>query len=693
MNSQRNKEKSPLAVTSSLRPVDASAKSVSPDQSDNAPARRVPLAVEPLLQTQTQWALRESEMRYREFFENAKDAIYIHDLSGRYMLVNHAGEQLIGYTKEEILRLSVFDVIRYEDLNQIRGKLNQKLADHAATVYEVEVVTKHGRRVPVEVSSRLIYENGVPIGVQGTAREITERRERQKALKASEERLRELIENANDIIFTCDMSGNINSLNRAGQKLIGYLAREAVGMNFAHFVAPEFLETAAEMLARQTTSDASTVYELEIITRCGERAALEVSSQTIFSEGKAVGVQGVARDITERKRTEQALRASQLQLQQSQKLEAVGQLAGGVAHDFNNLLTAIIGYSQLSLRRLDSEDPVARNINEIMKAAGRAASLTRQLLAFSRKQILEAKVLDLNLVVNDMSQMLRRLISEDVELSTIAATDLDKVKADCGQIEQIIMNLAVNARDAMPSGGKLTIETANVVLDDEYAQQNLPTEPGAYVMLSVSDTGVGMDQQTLSRIFEPFFTTKAIGKGTGLGLSTVYGIVKQSGGYIWASSELGRGTTFRVYLPRVDALTVKEKLRLVSPPAPRGSETILLVEDDEQVREIVRQILERQGYRTITAPNGEQALAVAHRHIGRIHLTITDVVMPQMNGRELAERLAHSRPDMKILYMSGYTDDATMRLGLLDKQFQFIQKPFAADALASKVRDTLDAPA
>ena len=352
-----------------------------------------------LLQTQTQWAFREIDMRYREFFENAKDAIYIHDLSGRYVLVNQAAEQLIGYTKEEILRLSVFDVIRYEDLNQIRGKLNQKLADHAATVYEVEVVTKDGRRVPVEVSSRLIYENGVPIGVQGTAREITERRERQQALKASEERLRELIENANDIIFTCDLFGNLTCLNRAGQKLIGYLAKETLGMNFVQFVAPEFLETAAEMLARKAATDVSTVYELEIITRGGERAALEVSSRTIFSEGKPVGVQGVARDITGRKRTEEAL-----------------------------------------------------------------------------------------------------------------------------------------------------------------------------------------------------------GKGTGLGLSTVYGIVKQSGGYIWASSEIGQGTTFRVYLPRVDESPVKDKLRLVSSPAPRGSETILLVEDDDQVREIARQILERQGYRTHDLP-------------------------------------------------------------------------------------------
>ena len=351
MNPRRKKAKPPPSTTLSFKPAEAFSQKVTSDQLSTAPARRHPVEAELLAQAKTQSALGESGLRYREFFENAKDAIYIHDLSGRYMLVNRAGEQLIGYSKEEILRLSVFDVIRYEDVNQIRGKLNQKLADHAATVYEVEIVTKDGRLVPVEVSSRLIYENGVPIGVQGTAREITERRERQKALKASEECLRELIENANDTIFTCDLEGNITCLNRAGQKLIGYLAREAVGMNFADFVAPEFLETAAEMLARKATNDVSTVYELEIITRGGERAALEVSSRTIFNDGKSVGVQGVARDITERKRTEQALRASQLQLQQSQKLEAVGQLAGGVAHDFNNLLTAVIGYSQLSLRR------------------------------------------------------------------------------------------------------------------------------------------------------------------------------------------------------------------------------------------------------------------------------------------------------------------------------------------------------
>jgi PAS domain S-box-containing protein len=526
--------------------------------------------------------------------------------------------------------------------------------------------------------------------VQGTAREITERRESQKALKASEERLRELIENANDIIFTCDMLGNITSLNRTGQRLTGYSSEEAIGMNFEQFVAEEYVETAAEMLSRKAVADVPTVYELEIVTRSGARVAVEVSSRTIFAEGKPIGVQGVARDITERKRTEEALHASQVQLQQSQKLEAVGQLAGGVAHDFNNLLTAIIGYSQLSLRRLDPDDPIARNINEIMKAAGRAASLTRQLLAFSRKQILEAKVLDLNIVVNDMFKMLCRLIGEDIELATVPAPNLNKVKADSCQIEQIIMNLVVNARDAMPGGGKLTIETANVLLDSEYALQHLPTLPGAYVMLAVSDTGTGMDQQTLSRIFEPFFTTKELGKGTGLGLSTVYGIVKQSGGYIWVYSEVGKGTTLKVYLPRVNERLVPDTPRPAPRPIPGGSETILLVEDDDQVREIAREILERKGYRALPAANGEQALAVAQQQTGKIDLMITDVVMPQMSGRELAEHMSLLRPEMKILYMSGYTDDATVRHGLLDRQFEFIQKPFTADVLARKVRDTLD---
>lgn len=382
--------------------------------------------------------------------------------------------------------------------------------------------------------------------------------------------------------------------------------------------------------------------------------------------------------------------AKEEQLRQSQKMEAVGQLAGGVAHDFNNLLTAITGYSELTLRDLDDNSPFRAKITEIRKAGERAASLTRQLLAFSRKQILQPKVLDLNAVIPEMDKMLRRLIGEDIALETVLDSSLGQVKADPGQIEQIIMNLCINARDAMPHGGRLTIETSNVDLEQAYSNQQVVLRPGHYVMMSVSDNGCGMTADTQARIFEPFFTTKELGKGTGLGLSTVYGIVKQSEGSIWVYSEVGSGTTFKIFLPRVDEVALSENLRQKSRSAPGGSETVLLVEDEDIVRALSTEILERCGYRVVTAADGQEGLRVCKEFEGRIDLMITDVVMPHMSGRELAEHLARLRPDTRVLYMSGFTDDAIVRHGVLDEGVSFIQKPFSPDSLAIKAREVLD---
>jgi len=512
-------------------------------------------------------SLSQSEERYRDYFENAKDAIYVHDLTGRYIMVNKAGEELIGYSRAEILQMRISDVVPRNGLDHIHARLKEKLADHSLTIYEVEAIRKDGSRVPIEVSSRLIYENGVPVAVQGSAR-----------------------------------------------------------------------------------------------------------------------------DITERKRSEEALRASQLQLQQSQKLEAIGQLAGGVAHDFNNMLTAIIGYTDLSLRRVGLENPIRRNLEETKKAAERAASLVRQLLAFSRKQILEPKVLDLNDVVKDMHKMLTRLIGENIKLATRLETDLGSVKADPCQVEQIIVNLVVNARDAMPRGGRVTIETANVALDDQFAvKKHVSVKPGEYVMLAVSDTGSGMDQETQARIFEPFFTTKEVGKGTGLGLSTVYGIVKQSGGNIWVYSEEGLGTVFKVYLPRIDdatASTIARQSQETS--APRGTETILLVEDEDVVRGLTRKILMQAGYNVLDAKGGDEAIRLCHAHAGPIDLLLTDVVMPEVSGKEVADRLLELRPSIRVLYMSGYTDEAIVQHGVLDANVKFIQKPFTWVGLTRKVREVLN---
>jgi PAS domain S-box-containing protein len=380
------------------------------------------------------------------------------------------------------------------------------------------------------------------------------------------------------------------------------------------------------------------------------------------------------------------------QLRQSQKMDAIGQLAGGVAHDFNNLLTVITGYSELSLKRMAKDDPLRRNIEGITKAGLRAAGLTRQLLAFSRRQMLQAKVLDLNTVVREMDQMLQRLIGEDMDLVTLLKPSLGQIKADPGQLEQVLLNLVVNARDAMPKGGKITIETGHKYLEEAYASEHVGVTPGHFVVLTVSDTGVGMDAETQKRIFDPFFTTKEVGKGTGLGLSTVYGIVKQSEGSIWVYSEVGSGTTFKVYLPRVDEITEADESANGSHDVRGGSETILLVEDEDLVRDMAVESLEQYGYAVISAANGEEGLRLCRDFEGRIDLVITDVVMPGMSGRELAEHIAALRPETSVLYMSGYTDDAIVRHGILEENMSFIQKPFLPDALARKARELLDLP-
>ncbi|HXM78647.1 MAG TPA: ATP-binding protein, partial [Thermoanaerobaculia bacterium] len=457
---------------------------------------------------------------------------------------------------------------------------------------------------------------------------------------------------------------------------------------FAEIVAPDHIDIAREMLRRRSPgASTAPVYTMDVLAREGRRVLLEVSARDLVEGGRPVGIQGIARDITERMSLE-------AQLRQSQKMEAIGTLAGGVAHDFNNLLTTILGYSDLVLDQIARDSPLREDVQEIRKSAERAASLTRQLLAFSRRQLIEPAIVDLNAIVGDMDKMLRRLIGEDLELSTVMRPDLGRARVDPGQIEQVIMNLVVNARDAMPAGGRLTIETNNVDLDEEYAHTHIPTVPGPYVMLAVTDTGEGMDAETRSRIFEPFFTTKPTGKGTGLGLSTVYGIVKQSGGFIWVYSEPGHGTSFKIYFPRAEEEAGSERASSLKPrnhEETKGSETLLVVEDEEGVRKFARIVLQRAGYHVLEAKDGTEAVAVAERFEGEIHLLLTDSVMPGLTVRDLIARFGTLRPEAALLLMSGYTDEAIARSGLIHAGIPFVQKPFSAQDLAGRVRDVLDA--
>jgi PAS domain S-box-containing protein len=510
-----------------------------------------------------------------------------------------------------------------------------------------------------------------------------EGRRAEEALRASELRYRELFENANDIVFTLDLEGRFTTLNRAGEIISGYARDEAASMRLTDIVAPGSVEALRKRLGATGADAGPSTFDAVLIGKDGRQVPLEIAWRPIVRDQAVVGFEGIARDLTERRRLED-------QLRQAQKMEAVGRLAGGIAHDFNNLLMAVTGYSELLLDRMAPTDPQHRSLDEIRKAASRAAALTRQLLMFSRKHVLEPVVLDMNTVVIDLERMLRRLIGEDVELTTALTTDGVSVMADRGQVEQILMNLVVNARDAMPHGGHLLIATRATSLDAGEAEKHPGVCPGDYVALEVRDAGSGMDAATLSHIFEPFFTTKEPGKGTGLGLSTVYGIVAQAGGTVQVESEVGRGTTFRVLWPRSAEAAKIQTDRRRSGALPVGTEHVLLVEDEIGVRELIRDFLRRCGYTVIEASSAPEAVELFSRNHDHVDALITDVIMPQMNGRALAERLVSLRPSLKILYMSGYTDDAGVGQSVTGGA-GFLQKPFTPDALARKLREILDA--
>lgn len=523
---------------------------------------------------------------------------------------------------------------------------------------------------------------------KGTALLLQEAAE---AIVQSQARYRRLVTRMAAIVFELAVDGTILFVNEAIGPITGYQPNELAGRSWWEtFFHGEARRQVDDLISLFQSGDVSH-YEMALTAKNGATVILAVNSANRYGVNNGLEqIIGFGVDITDRRRAEDALRIKDEQLRQAQKMEAIGRLASGIAHDFNNLLTVINGYSELALshERLGTE--LRQDLEQVKACGFKAALLTRQLLAFSRKQVLEPKVLDLNKLVGDIESLLRRIIGEDITLLSHLDPALKPLKVDPGQMDQVIMNLAVNARDAMPRGGRLLIETKNVQFDDTYTRLHSYVKPGAYVMLAMSDTGEGMRAETRSRIFEPFFTTKEPGKGTGLGLSTVYGIVKQSGGSIEVYSEEGTGTTFKIYLPQNDDHTAASNELQARLDVLRGTETILLVEDDDMVRALARVMLERLGYAVLHANNGAEALRICLSHSGSIHLLITDVVMPGMSGRELAGRLLQQWPAIKVLYMSGFTDDAVILHGLVQAEHSFLQKPFSSSTLASKVRHVLD---
>ncbi len=630
----------------------------------------------------------ESEEKYRTIVETANEGIWLTDLEQRTTYVNRQMAEMLGYTIEEMQGRPIFDFVFDEDLPAAKSRFEQ-YSKGKSEIGEFRLRRKDGSEIiTLYNTTPRKNQDGEVVGFLSMRSDITERKKAESELQYAEAKYRSLVESSPAIVYLAEpfppfspiyISPNVEVFGYTEEE---WFNRPDMWVSLIHNDDREkILRATQNAIDREIETD----LEYRIVKRDDTIAWIHDKGRFVLDEqGNKTGWQGVMVDITKTKELEEHLR-------QSQKLESVGLLAGGIAHDFNNMLTAINGYSDLTLRKMDEDNPLRQNIEEIKKAGERSADLTQQLLAFSRQQILQPIVLDLNETIKDTMKMLDRLIGEDIKLTTTLNPKIGLVKVDQGQFSQIILNLAVNSRDAMPWGGRLILETANVFLDPDYARQHAGVLPGAYVMMSVSDTGCGMSSEIKKHIFEPFFTTKEIGRGTGLGLATVYGIIKQSGGSIEVYSEEGVGTTFKIYLPRVAEQAARVENKVVSLELPEGTETILLVEDEEMVRHLARQILEECGYTVIEARNGLDALEIYEQSDYKFDLLITDVVMPEMGGSQLAEILRTKSTDLKILFTSGYTDDAVVRHGVIEDGSNFIQKPFTAEALTNKIREILNA--
>ncbi|HEV3259046.1 MAG TPA: PAS domain S-box protein [Gemmataceae bacterium] len=626
-------------------------------------------------------ALRRSEEQYRELVENANDIIYTHDLEGNVTSINQVSERMTGYTRAEALRLNLANVVAPEKLEVARQMIRRKLAGEATPAYELEILAKDGRRIPIEVNSRLIYRDGKPVGVQGIYRDITDRKRAEEAIRASEAKYRTLIENLEQGVFLKDRDLRYVAANKVFCQSLDRSEADIVGKTddalYPGPVAERYRAADRGVLDEGKRVDAE-----EQHTVAGElRTFRTLRTPVKDGLGRTGGVLGIFWDVTEQ-------RALEAQLRQAQKMEAVGQLAGGVAHDFNNLLTAVLGNIALLMESPVVQEPDREALLATEAAAARAAELTKQLLGFSRQTMLRPQATDLNHTVREIVRILRRTIDPRIVLEVKDAPDLWPVQADPTQMNQVLMNLCLNARDAMPEGGGLFLETDNVTLDEEYARLHLEARPGEFVRLRVRDTGQGIPADILPRIFEPFFTTKEPGKGTGLGLAMVFGILKQHRGWVECQSEAGRGTCFDIYVPRSRQAVAALAPRPIA-GMPRGRETVLLVDDEAIVRNLGRTILQRQGYQVLLAEDGQEAVEIFERDKDRIDLVILDLTMPRLSGQDAFRQMYQIDPGVRVLFSSGYSAEEAAE-GSGDKILGFVNKPYRPQDLAQAVRTALD---
>jgi PAS domain S-box-containing protein len=643
---------------------------------------------------QAEGILERTRMGLRQIIDLIPEMIWLKDADGRFLMVN----QMNARTS---YNMSVDEMTGrlHSEIHPDKDQVARMLSDDRRVIESGKpVFVPEESFVDADGVTRCLQTSKIPFtfaetgeqAILGIALDITERKRTEESLRKSEEGYQLMIDLSPDMTIVSNGEGLSEFISSQIEKVTGYSVDDFIGKGFPDIIHPDDMGIVQEKF--QSVLVGTTINDLEyrIVDPDGEVRWMLHSAVPVLTDGENSQIYNTVRNITDRKRAEQEKTKLEDQFHQAQKMESVGRLAGGVAHDFNNLLTAIIGYSEMIESSLDSNDPLSGDVKGVLEAAYSATQLTAQLLAFSRKQTIDPKVIDIKKTVERSQKMLKRLIEEDIDLKFVSEKDLWKTKVDPGQLDQILVNLAVNARDAMPDGGRLTIETANVAFDEEYCNIHPTTKPGDFVMLAVSDNGTGMEKEVQDNIFEPFFTTKAKGEGTGLGLSTVYGIVKQHGGFIYAYSEPGEGSSFKIYLPRID-----EEVQEIATPTTEtlvtGTETVLLVEDNDLVRRLAKRILVRNGYRILESDSGSSGYLKCKKYEGDIHLLLTDVVMPGMNGNELYEQVASMKPGIKVLYMSGYTDDAIAHRGVLEEGVVFIQKPFKADNLLRNVREVLDA--